>query len=169
MLLVSAAITTPETEASNTGAIGPSLALSVANAASSGEVAKTVSLIAPIYVVAILIGMLGQGLRTLVGPWWSIRTSLRAGFYQVGTTVCWIILTSAGIDSYRLALDDPEIGRLLYSINSVPIILITPWVYFWFFRSGAKKSVVVSLVLSVLMTAISAVVGVLASLAVGGG
>ncbi|MEQ9506698.1 MAG: hypothetical protein RLO80_10550 [Hyphomonas sp.] len=156
VLLLAAMVTTSETVASNGGAIGPGLAVAVAAAAGEGDLWKTLSLIAPIYFLAVSIAVLAQLLRRPAGDWWTMRTSLRAAFYQVGATVCWIILTSAAIDAYRVSTGNSEMGNLLYRLNSIPIFLLTLWVYFWFFRHGASASYRRSAVLALAMLALSA-------------
>lgn len=155
VLLCAAAIATSETVASNTGAIGPGLALAVANAASEGNVPKTISLIAPIYILAISIGVLAQLLRRCVGAWWTLRISMRAAFYQIGVTVCWIILSSAAIDAIRVSTGSNEIGSLLYSLNSLPIFGLSAWMYFWFFRRGGEMQYWRALTLSAAMLVIT--------------
>lgn len=154
VLLVAALFTSSETEASNQAVIGPTLALSVANAAGEGDIWRTVSLIAPIYASAVAIALFAQVLRPFIGTWWGLRTSIRAAFYQVGITICWILLTSVIIDTYRVQSGDFDFGTLLYSLNSIPILAITPWLYFWFFRSvdsvGTFKAIGLALAMGVL-------------------
>ncbi|MCR9269869.1 MAG: hypothetical protein NXH72_07790 [Hyphomonadaceae bacterium] len=140
VLLLAAAVTTSETVASNGGAIGPALAVSVATAAGEGDIWKTISLIAPIYAIAIVIALSSQILRPLIGDWWTMRIAVRAAFYQVGVTICWILLSSAAIDAYRVNSGNQEMGFLLYSLNSIPIFGISLWLYFWFFfRKGETR------------------------------
>lgn len=140
ILLFAAAITTSETVASNGGAIGPRLAVDVAQAAGEGDLWRTVSLIAPIYILAIVIALLSQLLRRWIGSWWTLRTALRGAFYQVAVTVCWIIVSSAMIDAYRVATNNQEIGRLLYDLNSIPIFGLSLWLFFWFFQHEDRAS-----------------------------
>lgn len=151
VLLFAATITTSETIASNTGAIGPGLAVAVENAVSDGNVSKTASLIAPIYILAISIGIIAQLARKWAGEWWTLRTSMRAAFYQTGVTVCWIILSSAAIDAYRVSSGDNETGSILYSLNSLPIFGLSVWMYFWFFRQGGRMPYWRACLLSTLM------------------
>lgn len=149
VLLLAAIFSSSETVASNGGAIGPGLAVAVASAAGEGDLWRTVSLIAPIYAIAIAIAALSQILRTFIGQWWTLRTALRAAFYQVAVTICWIVLSSAAIDAYRVSSSNHELGNLLYSINAIPIFGLSLWMYFWFFDSDSETSKLKSVALSV--------------------
>lgn len=154
VFLLAASISTSETIASNDGAIGPGLTVAVAVAVSEGDLWKIVSLIGPIYALAIIIAMLSQALRKWVGPWWTLRTALRAAFYIVSVTVCWIILSSAVIDAYRVYSGNREIGILLYNINSIPIFGLSLWMYFWFFQHEGEASKSKSAALATAMLAL---------------
>ncbi|MEC7289898.1 MAG: hypothetical protein VXW22_07415 [Pseudomonadota bacterium] len=155
ILLFAATVSTSETVASNGGAIGPGLAVDVAQAASEGDLWRTVSLIAPIYILAIVIAVLSQLLRRWIGSWWTLRTALRAAFYQVAVTVCWIIVSSSIIDAYRVATNNHEVGRLLYDLNSIPIFGISLWLFFWFFQSDEKTAKLTAMVLAFAMFALT--------------
>lgn len=155
VLLLAAMVTTSEMAASNGGAIGPGLAIAVATAAGNGDIWKAASLIAPIYILATSIAVLSQLLRRWAGDWWTLRTSLRAAFYQTGMAVCWIILSSAAIDAYRVSTANNEVGQLLYSLNTVPIFGLSVWMYFWFFRCGGEMSNIRAGVLACTMVALT--------------
>lgn len=160
VLLLAASVSTSETVASNGGAIGPGLAVAVASAAGEGDLWRTVSLIAPIYALAIAIAVISQLVRRWAGTWWTLRTALRASFYQVGVTVCWIVLSSAAIDAYRVYTSNHEMGQLLYNLNSVPIFGLTVWLYFWFFQQGGKTSKLKAGLLSVAMMGLTLVLAI---------
>jgi len=136
ILLIAAFATTSDTLASNSGRIGPQLAVEVANAASEGQIWKSLSNIAPLYVLAVAIGMLGSLLKRWAGDWWTILVSLRAGFYLVSAVVSWIILSSVIIDRVKVATNNPELGMLLYNFNTIPIFALWVWIYFWMFKEG---------------------------------
>ncbi|MFK7863629.1 MAG: hypothetical protein AB8B95_05300 [Pseudohongiellaceae bacterium] len=148
VFLMAASVSTSATIESNGGAIGPGLTADVAAAVSEGDIWKTVSLIVPIYVLAIVTSVLSLVVRKWAGPWWTLRTALRAAFYSVSVTVCWIILTSAAIDSYRVYSGNGEMGSFLYNLNTVPIFGLSLWMYFWFFQldgaASKKKSAVLA-------------------------
>lgn len=151
VLLFAALVTTPETVANNGGEIGPRLAVAVAEAAGAGDLWRTVSLIAPIYALAIAVGVVGQVLRPFTGDWWTLRASLRAAFYQIGAAVCWIILSSAAIDAIRLSVLEPGLGTLLYNLNAIPIFGLTLWIYFWTFRTGTGAPIWKAALLAIAM------------------
>ncbi|MEO1247794.1 MAG: hypothetical protein AAFX56_19110 [Pseudomonadota bacterium] len=140
VLLAAAAVTTPDTLQSNQGFLGPGLAVAVANAIAEGDVWKTLSIVLPIYAYAVCFGVLGRVLTPWAGAWWTLRTSLRAAFYQVATVVGWIVLSSAAIDAYRVASGNGDNWQLLYALNTIPIVGLSLWMYFWFFKSGESVS-----------------------------
>ncbi|MEM7005858.1 MAG: hypothetical protein AAF498_08245 [Pseudomonadota bacterium] len=131
--------------------IGPGLAVSVSAAISDGDIWKTVSLIMPIYAVTILLGLLGMVLKRWAGDWWTLRTSLRASFYVTATMTCWIILYSTSINILRAAIENDRLVSTIYSLNSVPVLAICFWVYFWMFRAGGSHSLIRSGILTLAM------------------
>lgn len=157
MLLIASALTNEDTLASNGGTIGPRMAVDVAEAATAGNLWKTLSIIAPLYFIAILAGVAGKGLTRWAGPWWTLRTSMRAAFYQMTTSISWIILSSAVIDLISVSTDIPGIGGFLYDLNNIPIFGIALWMYFWFFKRGGDHSTFRAILLAGAMLAFIAV------------
>lgn len=153
-LLVAAVITTPETVQNNGAFLGPALALAVTEAASNGDIWRIVAIVLPIYGFAIAFGLCGRTLTRLAGEAWTLRASLRAAFYATAAVTAWIILSSATIDLFRLKTGQDQFAFLLYSINTVPIIGLSIWIYFWFFRHTGQNTILRSAVLSVLMLAL---------------
>jgi hypothetical protein len=151
MLLIASALTNEETLAGNGGVVGPRMAVDIAEAAAAGNVWKTVSILAPLYFIAIIAGVVGKGLTRWVGPWWTLRTSMRAAFYQMTTSISWIILSSAAIDLIGAWTDIPGLWRILYTLNTIPIFGIALWMYFWFFKRGGNHSTLRASVLAVAM------------------
>jgi len=148
MLLIASALTNEDTLASNGGTIGPRMAVDVAEAASAGNLWKTLSIIAPLYFIAILAGVAGKALTRWAGPWWTLKTSMRAAFYQMTTSISWIILSSAVIDLIGVSTDIPGLWHLLYQVNTIPIFGIALWMYFWFFKRGGNQSTLRAILLS---------------------
>lgn len=133
-LLISAMLATPDTLARNHSLIGPDLALRVASAAEEGNIWKTVSIIAPIYLFAVLIGAVGSLLKRWAGPDWSLLASLRASFYAIAALVSWIVLSSAIIDLILTRSGTTDQLHGLYALNAVPILFIPFWVFTGLFR-----------------------------------
>lgn len=156
ILILVGSLVTPEIVRSNGGVIGPRLALEVSNAAQEGDVWKTLSRIAPIFILALCFGVLGRLLTRWAGPWWDLRVSLRASFYAIATAICWIILSSLAIDAIGLGIIDRALKQQLYTINTVPILLLPIWVYFWCFKSGGNLPTRKALALTGAMAAIIA-------------
>lgn len=149
MLLIAALFATEATLASNGGAIGPGMAIAVAEAASSGNLWRTISILAPLYFIAVIAGVAAQIVRPLAGPWWSIRVSLRAALYQMTTSIAWIILSSAAIDLISVSQPGTRLGAQLYSINEFFIFGIALWIYFCFLKWGGKLSTLRAALLSI--------------------
>ncbi|GLQ20775.1 hypothetical protein ACFFUB_01810 [Algimonas porphyrae] len=139
ILVFVGSLVTPEIVQSNGGAIGPKLAVDVAAAAAEGDIWKTLSRIAPVFVAAVLFGILGRALTRFAGEWWDIRVSLRASFYAIATAICWIILSSLIIDAAGVAMEGWN-KQTLYDLNTIPILSLPMWVYFWCFRMGGSMS-----------------------------
>jgi hypothetical protein len=138
VLLLSSLFTTDEIIASNGIEIGPQLAVDVAAAVSDGDVWLVVSELTPLYFVTILFAVISQILRPWVGDWWTMRTALRAGFYHITTLVCWIMLSSVLIDRIQVGANNTDLGVFLYTLNMIPMIAVSVWMYFWFFRRGGR-------------------------------
>lgn len=141
MLLLAATLTNDATLASNGGAIGPKMAMNVATAASNGDLWGTISILAPLYFIAILAGVMGRVVRRWAGPWWTLRTSMRAAFYQMTTSISWIILSSAIIDQVAVSMGNHTLSSTLYALNSAVIFGTAFWIYFWFLKRGGNLSI----------------------------
>lgn len=149
--IAAALLATPETLMSNGSFIGPDLAVSVQSAASEGDVWKVIGTIMPIYGVAVFLGLLGTALKPFSGQDWTLRVSLRAALYVMGTLMSWMILTTAVVDLIRLSTGNNDIASSIYSIVIVPTIGFVVWMYLWFFRNHGAVSMIRSAVLSLSM------------------
>lgn len=150
VMLIIALLVPEGADQSNTAFIGPTLALSVLDAVSAGDVWKTLSVIAPVYLMALLVGALSFGFRPIAGAWWSIRVSLRASFYIVATLVNFIAISTLAIDTLYAATGSRELLRTFYAFNTLPISLLSMWMAFWFHRRGGNVSTIRAAGLSVL-------------------
>lgn len=151
ILILVGLLVTPEMVEVNGGLIGPRLALDVAGSAREGDIWKTLSQIAPIFLIALLFGVLGRVLTRWAGSWWDLRVSLRASFYAIAIAICWIILSSLAIDTVGVLHRDWGVTRFLYTVNTAPILALPVWVYFWCFKSGGNLSTTRALVLTAAM------------------
>lgn len=156
VLILVAAVSTEETLAYNGSLIGPDWAVSVASTAAEGNIWKTVSKITPVFLTAVILGVVGQSLRKWAGPWWTLRVSIRASFYIVTILVCYVILISAVIDPVTVHLNKPRISRLVIKFITPTIPLLVLWMYFWFFKSNPETSSKKAALLTVAMFAILA-------------
>lgn len=138
--ILAALLSTPETIDYNGSYIGPDLAVAVQSAASEGNIWKLVGTIMPIYGTAVLLGLMGAVLKPWASQDWSLRMSLRAAFYVIGTLVSWLILTTAVIDLIRLHSGNNQIASTLYTLISIPTIIALIWMYAGFFRSEGAIS-----------------------------
>lgn len=148
MLLIAALFATEETLASNGGAIGPGMAIAVAEAASSGNLWRTISILAPLYFIAVIAGVAAQIIRPFAGSWWTMRVSLRAALYQMTTSIGGIILSSAVIDLISVSNPGTGIGGQLYAMNEFIIFGMAWWIYFCFLKWSGKLSTLRALILS---------------------
>lgn len=148
VFIIAAALTADDIVSGDGSVVGPRLAFDVAMAASEGNLWKTISIIAPIYAVSVIIGILGSALRPWAGEWWSMRTSLRAAFYFITVCVSWIILWSVVIEYIKIQSNDFALGYKLYAVISIAMIPMALWSYFWYFRVGGDHSVKKAAVLS---------------------
>ena len=155
-MLISGFFATPETMASNTGLIGPTYSKSVSTAVAGGDAWRVAALIGPIYALAVVIGAASRGLRPILSPAWTLQVSLRASFYQMASSISWILLTSTIIDTISL-MGNQEVSRILYLMNAVPILVLPIWQYFWFFRKtgevSAPRAAAVAFLILVLISA----------------
>ncbi len=149
-MLVSGLFATPETMASNTGLIGPAYSKSVSTAVTGGDAWRVAALIGPIYALAVVIGAFSSLLRRFLTPAWTLSVSLRASFYQMASSICWILLTSTVIDTIGL-IGNQELSRQLYMLNAAPIVILPIWQYFWFFRRAGDVSPPRAAVIAVLI------------------
>lgn len=143
--IIAAMLSTPETLSYNGSYIGPDLAVAVQSAAAEGNIWKLIGTIMPIYGAAVVLGILG----TMVAPiirWlsarqtdWSLRVSVRAAFYVMGTLVSWIMLTTAIIDLIRVQGGITNLTRV-YSFVIIPALGSVIWMYVGFFRGSGSLS-----------------------------
>lgn len=147
MLLIAAALTTDATLARNAGTIGPKMAMNIATTASDGDLWGTISILAPLYFIAIPAGVMGLVIQKWSGSWWTLRTSMRAAFYQMTTSISWIILSSATIDQITVSTGNQNLSATLYPLNSIVIVGSAFWIYFWFLKRGGDLSIRLSALL----------------------
>ncbi len=131
---------TAETLASNTSLIGPAFAQRIGAAVRDGEAWQVAGLIAPFFGVAALFGAIIYAVGYVSTERWTLPMALGASLFQMATTICWIIATSALID--QLAANTAGgLATRLYDFNTLPIILIPGWQFFWFFRVAGSNSI----------------------------
>lgn len=140
--ITAAILSTPETLSRDNSYIGPGLAVSVQTAAAAGDVWKLVATIMPLYGSAVFLGLLGLILKPLAGPDWSLRSSIRAAFYVMGTLLAWLILVTGVVDLIGVLTENPRLGISVFPILLVPTTLVILWMNFWFvYRNGAISRV----------------------------
>jgi len=149
--IIAALLATPETINTNGSYIGPDLAVAVQSAASKGDVWKIIATIMPIYGMTVFIGLLAMTLKPWVGQHWTLRVSLRAGFYIIGVLTSWMILVTAVGDLIQLSTGSYKTASLIYKIVIVPTLGSVFWMYFWFFNNNGSVSKLRSGALSLAM------------------
>ena len=155
VLIMVGSLVTPEVASFDGGMIGPSLAADVSSAAREGDVWKVLSHVAPIFIIAIIFGVLGRTLTRWAGVWWDLRVSLRVAFYGLSTAVCLIVLSSLIMDRIRLANAATDLSVAPPTIMPLLVIGSIYWIYFWCFRSGGNLSTARSALLAVAMFVIT--------------
>ncbi len=138
--IIAAILATPETLDYNGAYIGPDLAVAVQNAASEGNIWKLIGTIMPIYGAAVMLGLLCLCLRPWVGPGWTLRVSLRAAFYVMGTLVSWLLLVTAVADLARLQSGNNTIPSIIYQGVLIPTIFALIWIYAGFLSGSGTVS-----------------------------
>ncbi|MGB3455398.1 MAG: hypothetical protein WBG08_14685 [Litorimonas sp.] len=164
VLVMVGSLVSPELARFDGGMIGPRLAAEVSAAAREGDVWKTLSRVAPVFVIAILFGAMGRSLTRWAGPWWTLRVSLRASFYAVSTFICWLVLSSLAVDAVRRAQAGTELSVTPPGVFNLLVAGSFFWVYFWCFRSGGGLSVGRSAVLTAAMFGLALGLAFLSSL-----
>ncbi|NNU16555.1 hypothetical protein HK107_09505 [Parvularcula sp. ZS-1/3] len=130
MLMI--AVIVPEEAVEVNGAfIGPALALRVAEAVNEGDVWKTLSVIAPIYLLTTIFALVWMPLRLWFGPRFSLAVSLRIALYLTASIVSFIAITSVAIDTVALTMENGrQTAQLLYRYNSIPIVALALHIIF---------------------------------------
>ena len=100
--IIGALMSTPETLEYNGAYIGPDLAVQVQAAAAEGNIWKLIGTILPLYVAAIVLGLLGTLLKPFADPDWSLQASIRAAFYVMGVLISWAVLVTAVVDRLQV-------------------------------------------------------------------
>lgn len=149
--ILAAILATPETLDYNGSYIGPDLAVAVQTAASDGDVWKLVATIMPMYGSAIVLGVLGFVLRPLVGPDWTLRVSLRAAFYVMGTLISWLLLVTTVADLVRLRTENDGMPSIIYGVSLLPTVAATIWIYAGIMRGSGAVSKAKSFILGLAM------------------
>ena len=138
-MLIASWLIPPEAAKYNNSLIGPSLAMDIASAMNEGDIGQVAARIAPIYGLAIGAGVAVMLVARLLLKGWNSYMSLGASFYQMATSISWIIATTALIELAGATIAR-EAASYLYLFNSVPIFLIPVWQYFAFFRASGDAS-----------------------------
>ena len=138
--IIAAILATPETLDYNGAYIGPDLAVAVQNAASEGNIWQLIGTIMPIYVAAIMLGLISLCLRPWVGPGWTLRVSLRAAFYVMGTLISWLLLVTAVADLARLHSGNNAMPSIIYKRVLIPTIFALIWIYAGFLSGSGTVS-----------------------------
>ncbi|UTW56098.1 hypothetical protein [Kordiimonas sp. SCSIO 12610] len=141
---------TPEILKVNGSFLGAGYAYRVTNAAAEGNIWQVISYIGPLYIFTIIVGVLGQIPKRWIGPNWTLHVSLRAAFYQMATSVFWIIGTSAVIDNIGLTYGI-AVSQEIYSYNSIPIFGIPAWQYFCFMKEVGSLTPMRALIMAAVM------------------
>jgi len=149
--IVAAVLATPETLSHNGAFIGPGLAVAVQTAASEGDIWKIVATIMPIYGIAMFIGLIGAIFKRWADQNWTLRVSLRAAFYVMGTLTSWLILTTAVIDLIIVPTKNYDLQSSLYGIIILPTLCALIWMYSGFFYNNGTLSKIRSAVLGTAM------------------
>ena len=149
--IIAAMLATPETLEYNGSYIGPDLAVAVQQAASDGNIWKLIGTILPIYGSAIVLGVLGLGLKPWAGPHWNLQISLRAAFYAMAALVSWLLLVTAIADLARLRMGNDGILSTIYGAVLFPTVAAIIWMYAGFFYGSGDHSKVKSGVMGLAM------------------
>ena len=129
----------------------------IASAWHSGELNQITITIVPTFGYCVLVFSATLWLRWIVGPWWSISTAIRSGFYIFGG-----IIGSTGILLTAL-LNTPASEAFIVRASLVASILFSGlviWVFFWIFRVGGQISVLKGLAAAILATITVTVVSI---------
>ena len=145
---------TDDTVARDGSLIGPGLARSISDAASEGNVWKTLLRIAPIFLFALSLGVIGRLFTRWIGTWWTLRTSVRPSFYIIAPFVSFVVLLGAIFEQIVAASDNRILLSTLYGYSSTPIVLLPFWMYAAFLKFAGQMSWVRSVIISVLTFAI---------------
>jgi hypothetical protein len=141
---------TDDTVARDGSLIGPGLARSISDAATEGNVWKTLLRIAPIFVFALGLGTIGRLFTRWVGPWWTLRTSVRTSFYIVATFISFVILLGA-VFEWVVATSNGAISiASLYTYSGVPILVLPFWIYTALLKFGGNISWLRSIIIAVM-------------------
>ena len=138
--IIGALMSTPETLEYNGAYIGPDLAVQVQAAAAEGNIWKLIGTILPLYVAAIVLGLLGTLLKPFADPDWSLQASIRAAFYVMGVLISWAVLVTAVVDRLQVKVGSDKDMSFLYVFALVALITAFLWMYIGFFRHGGTVS-----------------------------
>ncbi len=138
-MLIASWLIPPEATKYNNSLIGPSLALDIASAMNEGDIGQVAARIAPIYGLAIAAGVAVMLVARLLLKGWDSYMALGAAFYQMATSISWIIATTALIELAGATVAR-EAASTLYLVNSIPIFLIPLWQYYAFFRAAGDAA-----------------------------
>ena len=107
------------------------------------------------------VGAVSLCLRPWVGPDWTLRVSLRAAFYVMGTLISWLLLVTAVADLARLHSGNNAMPSIIYKGVLIPTIFALIWIYAGFLSGSGTVSRRKSFALAV------AIFGLLIALMVG--
>ena len=138
--IIGALMSTPETIEYNGAYIGPDLAVQVQAAAAEGNIWKLIGTILPLYVGAVVLGLLGTLLKPFADPDWSLQASIRAAFYVMGVLISWAVLVTAVVDRLQVKAGSDKDMSFLYVFALVALITAFLWMYIGFFRHEGTVS-----------------------------
>ena len=144
--------------------VGPGFARAVLEAVEAGNLWKTLSVMAPIYVVALVLAVAIAGLRMIAGPWLTLERSMRLSLYLVTTLIGFAATAGAVIDALnRVVGDNPIVAALTAALGGA-VLVTALYTSFFLFRQGPGVGVLRAAALSALTVLLFIVIAGLESI-----
>lgn len=101
-----------------------------------GEVYQVLQFVMPVYILTIAAYAALIWLRFLIGPWWTMRSAVRLGFYQTGAIFGLISGIGGAVLLAGFTLEQLNQINTLFLLT---VLAVTLWNFFWVFKSGGAS------------------------------
>ncbi|MEL6323560.1 MAG: hypothetical protein AAFQ84_04955 [Pseudomonadota bacterium] len=125
----------PDEEATATLGISSANTQQILAAWRAGDVNAMLISILPIFLFTAILSASTWWLKILVGDWWTMRATIRTGFYILGSVICIGAVIVIGVSRADFNVEQLV---LITNLSNLSITVLVAWWYFWVFKDASS-------------------------------